>query len=143
MAMTSSNGITWTQQPIPMGTSPNINRWQSVCYGEPSGQPLFVAVSSAGAHRIATSPDGITWTARTAVQTNAWTSVCWGNGMFVAVASDGTNRVMTSPDGITWTARTAAQANMWRSVCYGTPNGRPMFVAVSLDGTNRVMTSPG
>ena len=76
-----------------------------------------------------TSPDGITWTARTAAQAKRWPSVTYGNGLFVAVSSTGTNRVMTSPDGITWTARTAAAANVWTSVTYG--NG--MFVAVAND----------
>jgi hypothetical protein len=97
-----------------------------------------VAVSVDGTNRVMTSPDGITWTARTATQANSWYSVTYGNGLFVAVSYDGTNRVMTSPDGITWTARTAAEANAWSSVTYG--NG--LFVAVSSDGTNRVMTSP-
>ncbi len=84
-----------------------------------------------------TSPDSITWTARTAAEANSWQSVTYGNGLFVAVSSGGTNRVMTSPDSITWTARTAAEANQWRAVIYG--NG--LFVALSDTGTNRVMTS--
>jgi hypothetical protein len=43
-----------------------------------------------------TSPDGITWTARTSAADNAWLSVTYGNGLFVAVAISGTgNRVMT------------------------------------------------
>ncbi|MGO4819186.1 beta strand repeat-containing protein, partial [Flavobacterium sp. W22_SRS_FP1] len=79
-----------------------------------------------------------TWTAQTAAEQIAWTSVTYGNGLFVAVASTGTNRVMTSPDGITWTAQTAAEQSIWLSVTYG--NG--LFVAVARDGTNRVMTSP-
>ncbi|MFT6044344.1 MAG: hypothetical protein ACI9WC_000041, partial [Arenicella sp.] len=87
-----------------------------------------------------TSPDGITWTARTAAEPSNWRSVTFGNGQFVAVSISGsTNLVMTSPDGITWTAQTAAEANQWFSVTYG--NNR--FVAVSFNGngTNRVMTS--
>ena len=84
-----------------------------------------------------TSPDGITWTARTATEQNSWNSVIYGNGKFVAVSDIGTNQVMTSPDGITWTAQTAAENNLWQSVTYG--NGK--FVAVSGSGTNQVMTS--
>ncbi|MDC1474504.1 hypothetical protein N8350_02710, partial [Candidatus Nanopelagicales bacterium] len=60
-----------------------------------------------------TSPDGITWTSRTATAANYWRSVTYGEGLFVAVASSGADRVMTSPDGITWTSRTAAAANAW------------------------------
>jgi hypothetical protein len=46
-----------------------------------------------------TSPDGITWTARTSAADNGWYSVCWSPeaGLFVAVADSGTgNRVMSS-----------------------------------------------
>jgi hypothetical protein len=86
-----------------------------------------------------TSPDGVTWTNRTAAEANSWRSVTYGNGLFVAVAFGGTNRVMTSPDGVTWTNRTAAEANFWRSVTYG--NG--LFVAVGSvgGGADPVMTS--
>ncbi|CAG1006024.1 hypothetical protein RHIZO_03226 [Rhizobiaceae bacterium] len=108
--------------------------WESVTYGN----GLFVAVGGSGTSRVMTSPDGVTWTSRTAAQNNYWHSVAFGNGTFVAVATDGTNRVMTSPDGINWTARTAAQANQWRGVTYGAG----LFVAVADSGTNRVMTSP-
>ncbi len=100
-----------------------------------------MAVSSSGTgNRVMTSPDGITWTARTSAANNSWTSVIHGNGLFVAVASSGTgNRVMTSSNGITWTARTSTADNNWTSVTYA--NG--LFVAVATSGTgNRVMTSP-
>ena len=35
-----------------------------------------------------TSPDGITWTARSAAEANNWNSVTYGNGLFVAVSSN-------------------------------------------------------
>jgi hypothetical protein len=92
-----------------------------------------------------TSPDGITWTPRTAAADNDWRSVTYGNGLFVAVSSTGIgNHIMTSPDGITWTSRTSAADNSWQSVTYG--NG--LFVAVSCgsgcadSADNNVMTSP-
>jgi hypothetical protein len=84
-----------------------------------------------------TSPDGITWTSRTAAANNYWTEVTYGNGLFVAVsttdAGTSSNRVMTSPDGINWTSRTADDS--WNSITYA--NG--LFVAVS--GNGQVMTS--
>jgi len=113
------------------------NTWEAVTYAK----GLFVAVAYSGtANQVMTSPDGITWTARTSAANNVWHSIAYGNGVFVAVAITGTgNRVMTSPDGITWTARTSAADNDWRAVTYG--NG--LFVAVASTGTgNRVMTSP-
>jgi hypothetical protein len=47
-----------------------------------------------------TSPDGVTWTARSAAEANFWVSVAYGNGVWVAVADNGTNRVMTSLDAV-------------------------------------------
>ena len=84
-----------------------------------------------------TSPDGVTWTARTApaATVGAGGGVAYGNGLFVAHVA---RPLMTSPDGITWTLQTAAEANSWRSVIYG--NGK--FVAVATTGTHRAMTLP-
>jgi hypothetical protein len=62
---------------------------------------LLVAVADSGTgNRVMTSPDGITWTARSAAADNGWHSVTWAKelGLLVAVAYTGTgNRVMTSP----------------------------------------------
>ena len=82
---------------------------------------MFVAVASTGAgDRVMTSPDGVTWTARSSSADNWWSSVAYGDGVFVAVAATGAGgRVMTSPDGIIWTARSAATANAWSAVTYG------------------------
>jgi hypothetical protein len=58
-----------------------------------------VALSGTG-NRVMTSPDGITWTARSSAADNGWHSVTWAKelGLLVAVAYTGTgNRVMTSP----------------------------------------------
>ena len=127
---TSSGGTTWTARSA-VGDN---DAWSGVVYGN----GLFVAVGNSG-DRIMTSPDGITWTARTAPENNGWADVAYGNGIFAAVSSDGTNRVMTSPDGITWTARSAASAATWVKVIYA--DGQ--FVAITDQGiTNAVMTSP-
>ena len=141
--MTSSDGITWTVRPIP--TDLSNNAWWTVCWAPnvPSlGTGLFVAVAEGGTNRVMTSPDGITWTPRTAAELNSWVSVCWSPqlSLFVAVAETGTNRVMTSPNGINWTARAASEANQWVSVCWSPELS--LFVAVANTGTNRAMTSP-
>lgn len=110
-----------------------------MAYG-PAG---FVAVASDGAAstRVMTSPDGITWTNRTASVANNWQSVTYGNGLYVATSSTGTgDRIMTSPNGITWTTRTSPADNNWNGVGFG--NGR--FVAVASTGVgNRAMSSNG
>jgi len=102
---------------MPGGSS---NQWASVAFGA----GLFVAVARGGAGtRVATSPDGITWTARTAAAIREWAGVTFvesseGGGFFVAVASEGViSSVMTSPDGITWTLHNAASAANWIAVC--------------------------
>ncbi len=87
------------------------------------GNDLFVAVANSGSgNRVMTSPDGITWTARSSASSNQWNCVTYGGGLFVAVASSGTNnRVMTSSDGVAWTSQntTSVGTNTWFGVTYG------------------------
>ncbi len=115
IAYSTNNGSTWTS----VATSANV--MQAVCY---SGT-LFCAV---GEGYIYTSPDGVTWTSRTAAGTPANISfygVCWSSGLdlFIAVGSDTTGgthaEIQTSPDGITWTARTAVGTDTLRGVAQG------------------------
>ncbi len=132
----SADGITWTDPSTPSLPS---RSWSSVTWGGPTGNQKFVAVTPAG-NQVATSPDGINWTAGTPAADNAWSSVTWGGAAgqerFVAVATGG--QVMTSPDGSTWTLQASAASNSWRSVCWGGGT----FTAVSSTGIgNRVMTS--
>lgn len=85
------------------------------------GNDIFVSVGFGGTNDLMSSPDGVTWTARTSVASNDWISVSYGNGLFVAVSSGSgnlTNSVMTSLDGITWTARTIPD---------GSPSYTPSF----------------
>ena len=65
------------------------------------GNNLFVAVARSGTNRVMTSPDGTTWTARSAAEANEWKAVAYGNNLFVAVAQSGTNRVMTAVPAVT------------------------------------------
>ncbi|MDZ7744327.1 MAG: hypothetical protein U5K77_00995 [Candidatus Saccharibacteria bacterium] len=98
-----------------------------------------MAVASSGTNRVMTSPDGETWTARTAAEANSWRSVTYGNGTFVAVSWEGTpaprhdlprRHNLGHP-------RHRRRSWRWQSVTYG--NGQ--FVAVASSGTNHVMTS--
>ena len=138
-ALYSSNGISWTQTTVfQVG-----HDWNAVTYAN----GLFVAVSGSLGNgtggqnlisRVATSPDGITWTNRYSPDNIALLGVAGGAGIFVAVGTGVGNRTITSTDGITWTLRPSANDSVgWRQVCYG--NG--IFVAVANAGTgNRVMT---
>lgn len=88
-AQYSANGSSWTFQ----GTGLTI-AMNAIAYGA----GLFVAV---GPNGCMTSPNGVTWTARTLLG-GLYFNVAFGNGMFVAT---GDNLLASSPNGITWTAR--------------------------------------
>lgn len=120
-------------------THASADAWTAVAW---SGS-LFCAVADSGAgSRLMTSPDAITWTARTATAPNSWFSVTYAEdiGLFCAVAYGGPgDRIMTSPDAITWTARTPAAVLEWNSVIRSSTG---LFCAVSSSGgSGRVMTS--
>jgi hypothetical protein len=104
---------------------------------------LFCAVSFDGTNRVMTSPDGVTWTGRTAAAANQWRGIAWSPELelFAAVSDSGTNnRVMTSKDGITWIVRNSASNNNWRYMTYSPDLA--LFCAVGVTGTgNRIMTS--
>jgi len=87
----------------------NTLNWSGICYGN----GLFVAVSRTGnTSRIATSPDGVTWTFRTTPSlSHAWSSVAYSPtlGLFIAVCDTSETEKMTvmkSTDGISWTLQT-------------------------------------
>lgn len=74
----------------------------SVHYDGYYGNGLYVVVGTGG--NYATSPDGVTWTARTMPSAGAFTGISYGNGLWVA--QDSTNRrVYTSTNAISWTLR--------------------------------------
>lgn len=102
------------------------------------GNGMYVAVGTDG--KLASSPDGITWTLRTSqFGTDYIGSVAYAAGVFVAVGGNTTLKISTSPDGITWTARTPATGSgAFEGVAYG--NG--VFVAGGLSTNPHVETSP-
>ncbi|MBI3396007.1 MAG: hypothetical protein HY042_09240 [Spirochaetia bacterium] len=66
----------------------------------------FYAVGSGG--KVASSSDGISWTALNSNTTQGLNALIYAGGNFVAVGLNGT--VVTSPDGTTWTAQTVGGA---------------------------------
>ena len=117
--MTSVNGTYWTSR-----TSASNSNWQGITYAD----GLFVAV---GSNAVMTSPDGITWTSRTAPN-GEWQAITNCGGLFVATATWGSNYVMTSTNGIDWTVRTPAFT--WSHDAVACSASVPRFVSVSQFG---------
>lgn len=137
--MTSTDGASWTS-----ATSPNTaTRWEDVCFGVASNEPVFVAVGAndgtgASSHHVMVSQNGTTWSGRS-LSNVAFRAVCAGSvggaTLFVAVGDAGV--VYTSANGISWTASTGSIADAnWKSVAHG----GGVFVAVGDAGA--VMSSP-
>ncbi len=101
---------------------------------------LFVAVGDEG--KIATSPNGITWTQRTSGLTSSQDirGITWDpiNSLFIAVGGEASvsYALITSPDGITWTPRTH---NLTTDPIAVASNNSNLIVAT---GVGEVSTSP-
>lgn len=83
----STDGVTWHPMSMPAGYS-----WQRVCYGG----GIFVAVALTG--KIATSPNGITWTLQTSGTTIGFYGVLMVGTSYLVVGQYGT--LNTSPVGV-------------------------------------------
>lgn len=129
----SVNGTDWQRI---TGVTP-YETIEASCYGN----GLYVLT---GYSRFFTSPDGVTWTARTMPKSFYAKDIIWCDALslFVAVGdADGTDAyLVTSPDGITWTERSNPKNIHLLGITYG--NG--VLVAVGLyDGTDAYfITSP-
>jgi hypothetical protein len=129
----STNGINWTSH-----TNATVSNFNGVTYGN----GLFVAVGDGMIpmtnlttnRQIYTSPDGITWTARTsgppASPVNTIWDVAYGAGKFVAM--DGAGYIYTSTTGTSWTKRINSGTGYTISYC----NDR--FILPSGPGTNQI-----
>jgi hypothetical protein len=141
-AMTSSDGVTWTTPSLTPAVSSQVLDFRCVAYGEPGGSGLFVASGLGGGDktkRMATSPDGVTWTRRTTPDyfTNYY-GAAWGNGTFVVVGQQfsAAAACLTSTDGITWSPQSGLNTSYsYNAVTYGNSK----FVAVG--PSSIIMTS--
>lgn len=115
---------------------------EGICWAPALG--LFCAVYDRDAVRVATSPDGINWTARTAASDLNWQSVCWSEelGLFVACAATVISpALMTSPDGITWTSRTPSALDYWRKVVWIPELYKFIACSIGVTTVNSIMVS--
>lgn len=135
---TLSNLIVTPVTPVSyVATSRSFSTFLSSNAGCVYGAGLFVAFAGCGSINVLfataaasaamfTSPDAITWTART-VPGTYWSAMTYGNNKFVAVTSPrdalgGTNSGTSgfySPDGINWTGFTLPFSGNYSGVAYG------------------------
>ena len=106
IAYTLNNGTSFT----PVGQVQLSTAGMDVGYS--MVQNKWIAVGS-GAHRAASSTDGITWSVISpgldAIFTTAANAVYWADSIALWVAGgQGTNTIATSTDGITWTAQASS-----------------------------------
>ena len=134
--MTSADGITWTAQD--MSTLPFAQPWD--LKGVVWTGTQFVAVGGGDGlfpgEVLATSPDGVTWTARNylAVSHAALAGIAWSGTLLLAVGGNG--EILTSPDGVTWTGQASGSSSNLLGVTWsGT-----QFVVLGESGT--ILTSP-
>jgi hypothetical protein len=93
LTSTSTTASSWTARTSSFGTS---NIWSVTA----NGKTAYVAVGSD--NKLASSPDGITWTQRTSPLTSGtYQFVVFANGYFVAGGTVG--KIIYSTDGTTWT----------------------------------------
>jgi hypothetical protein len=85
------DGQSWSSDGNPIGDSV-----RHVDFGVGAAGPVWVAVGSGG--RIATSPDGETWTEQV-VGGADWSGVVWGADRFLAGSG---STLYSSPDGYVW-----------------------------------------
>lgn len=148
------NNVTWTgSRFVAVGasgtieTSPDAGTWTGSAvgtspyglYGIAWSGSLFVAtgMSTGGGTPIVTSPDAITWTARTSTAGDLW-GVIWDGTQFLTAQASGYGAILTSPDGITWTEQASSVGASYGLLAI-TGSG-PRHVAVGTGGT--ILTLP-
>lgn len=130
VGFTSSDGITWTQQPaIP---------YSGMLFGLAWSGSRFVMTGWGGT--ILSSSDGVSWTSQTSGTTNGLWGVTWSGNQFVAVGGNGT--ILTSPDGLTWTSRTSGTTAILNSVVWSQPLSR-FVVTGGTSASGTTLTSAG
>ena len=132
---TTINTVTWATQTSAIADfSTNDVVWNGTVF-------CAIGRTDAGAStdKCYTSPDGITWTARTLPSSQTWWAIEWNGTVFCAIAGGQfiSNVAATSTDGITWTARTLSASLNYYDIAW---NGT-VFCAVAT-ATSSCVTSP-
>ena len=127
--VTSSDGISWTQQTS--GTTSHLNgiTWDGSQFMAVGGKSDSIGAIVETA--ILTSPDGITWTSQSpGTNTVILNDIVWNGSQFVAAGSEFIissfgSAVLTSPDGIVWIQQVV-------------PSGSEQLTGITWDGSQFV-----
>ena len=137
-AFQSSDGITWTNLNVS-----ETKTWKAINYSN----GIFVALASAGKHRLLNATNGNIWAAyemtSSIIDGYVWTSLIYAFGYHMAVSSDG--KFARSVNGLNWetswtlnsVSNTAISTNTWQKIA----SNASTLVALSNSGTNRVTYS--
>jgi hypothetical protein len=108
IAVTSPDGIVWTQRVLPVSAD-----WSVII----RGNGLIVAIARNTSIAV-TSPDGIVWTQRVLPVSADWYCGSYGNNTFI-IAAHNSSIAATSPDGIVWTQRVLPVSKYWTDIEFG------------------------
>jgi hypothetical protein len=123
----STDGINWTIQDIS-----SVWGGTSAINGIVYGGNQWVIVGSGG--RIATSPNGNTWTLQSSPTGLSLQAIAYDFGRYVAVGPN--NLAVWSTNGINWTAATIGVTSTFNDIAYG----NSLFYAVGANGA--IVSSP-
>jgi len=129
--------LTWTQRTT--GVAAGL-QYTAAAYG--AGKYAVTAYGSGTTSgtfqsQVATSADGITWSAVALPTGPVARGITYGGGLWVVPAerngsdSANTQNILTSPDGVTWTPRTTGAGTLWK-VAHTTAGSANLYVAGGL-----------
>jgi hypothetical protein len=109
--MTSPNGVAWGEGNI----LANNDNWAGSAWSPQLGLFVLTAISGTGGARIATSPNGTSWTARTPPGLNRWRGLTYSpeKNLFVSVAQ---NQLTGGSAGTLTNAPSAGNPTFWAPV---------------------------
>ncbi len=139
-AVSSTNGIYWT--PV-TGLSSILTTVRAIAWS--STQSLWVACGIGSSKYVATSPDGVTWTGRTAPFSATCTGVAYSKALaqwVVTGAGAGGKAAIASgtADGVTWTTRVSYSQSTQGSGIAWSPT-QAMWIATFTGGSSGAKTT--
>lgn len=125
----TTDGITWTNVTHNFGTNPIMAlAWSPT---------LLLYIAGAYTSKLSTSPDGITWTARTVGMT-AENGAKWIPDLNIFIIFGSGGKLATSLDGITWTLRTVGTVVNIQDIAWSPA----LNLLVAVGSNAKIATSP-